>query len=399
MSELIQKNDNRATIRWKLLTGASALALTAYVSSTAIVRAEDSDRPQVWIELGGQLSRLEDGQDAFSAPVFDNRPSIFSPSQKFERPPLYAIDEFASLSFQPAESNWVFGASIQYGRSASARSVHQQSYPYPFVLVSPFVQHLTRKANPIAADFADTQARTSERHAILDFTAGKDVGLGMFGKDSTSTVSLGVRFAQFRSKSNSTLKSDPDWHFRYKYLTLYNSSAPYSYSNPGIATNFKTTSGQVYHSRRASFAARRSFRGLGPSISWKSSVPIAGNTQDGAITLDWGLNAALLFGKQKTETHHQSTAIYHRVKGIRFGQNVHSTHPYTFPDQDRSRSVTVPNVGGFAGLSYNYADAKLSFGYKADFFFGAIDGGIDVRKNENRAFYGPYASISIGLGD
>ena len=42
MSELIQKNDNRATIRWKLLTGASALALTAYVSSAAIAKAEDT---------------------------------------------------------------------------------------------------------------------------------------------------------------------------------------------------------------------------------------------------------------------------------------------------------------------------------------------------------------------
>ncbi len=35
MSELINTHDNRATIRWKLLTGASALALTAYVSSTS----------------------------------------------------------------------------------------------------------------------------------------------------------------------------------------------------------------------------------------------------------------------------------------------------------------------------------------------------------------------------
>ena len=69
------------------------------------------------------------------------------------------------------------------------------------------------------------------------------------------------------------------------------------------------------------------------------------------------------------------------------------------PAVTRSRNVTVPNIGGFAGLSYRYSDAKLSLGYKADFFFNAIDGGIDARKNENRAFYGPYASISIGLGD
>ena len=61
MSELIQKHDNRATIRWKLLTGASALALTAYVSSTAMAGAEDS-RPLIWIELGAQLNRASNSR-------------------------------------------------------------------------------------------------------------------------------------------------------------------------------------------------------------------------------------------------------------------------------------------------------------------------------------------------
>jgi hypothetical protein len=36
----------------------------------------------------------------------------------------------------------------------------------------------------------------------------------------------------------------------------------------------------------------------------------------------------------------------------------------------RSRSVAIPNVGGFAELSYHYANAKISMGYRADFFFG-----------------------------
>ncbi|HUJ04303.1 MAG TPA: hypothetical protein VLW75_11735, partial [Rhizomicrobium sp.] len=65
----------------------------------------------------------------------------------------------------------------------------------------------------------------------------------------------------------------------------------------------------------------------------------------------------------------------------------------------RSKDVTVPNLGGFAAVSWRYADAKISVGYKADFFFNAIDGGIDTRKEENRAFYGPFASISVGIGD
>jgi hypothetical protein len=67
------------------------------------------------------------------------------------------------------------------------------------------------------------------------------------------------------------------------------------------------------------------------------------------------------------------------------------------PDHTRSRNVTVPNIGGFAGLSFKYPNAKVSLGYRADFFFGAIDGGIDARKTYDRSFYGPYATVSIGL--
>jgi iron complex outermembrane recepter protein len=392
MSELISKNDNRATIRWKLLTGASALALTAYISPAA--HAEDSGQPQVWIELGAQLSRLEDGQETFS-PDFPNspaRPSIFSPSQNFERPPLYSIDEFGEISLQPKDSDWTFSASIRYGRSASRRDVHQQTYPksapwtkYGVALTSPL------PVPPSAARFADTNARTSEHHLILDFQAGKDVGLGVFGTGGSSVVNLGVRFAQFSAKSNIALKSDPDWHFSNKYLNI-----------PSYFNNVRFPKYQPYHSNAASLQATRSFHGVGPSLSWKASAPFAGNSKDGELSVDWGLNAALLFGRQRAKIHHQTTGAYHPkgkyTTAPRAIYNVTYHGPAT-PDHTRSRNVTVPNVGGFAGISFKYSEAKLSFGYRADFFFGAIDGGIDARKSENRAFYGPYASISIGLGD
>jgi hypothetical protein len=47
------------------------------------------------------------------------------------------------------------------------------------------------------------------------------------------------------------------------------------------------------------------------------------------------------------------------------------------------RSVVVPNLGAFAGLSMKYTNARLSLGYRADFFFGAVDGGIDQHKSYN----------------
>jgi hypothetical protein len=65
---------------------------------------------------------------------------------------------------------------------------------------------------------------------------------------------------------------------------------------------------------------------------------------------------------------------------------------------DRSRSVVVPNVGVLAGFSFRYPNAKVSFGYRADMFFGAMDMGIDQRDVKDRTFHGPFASVSIGLG-
>jgi len=40
----------------------------------------------------------------------------------------------------------------------------------------------------------------------------------------------------------------------------------------------------------------------------------------------------------------------------------------------------------------------VSFGYRADFFFGAVDEGIDARHTKNLGFDGPFTTISIGLG-
>jgi len=394
MSELIQKNDNRATIRWKLLTGASALALTAYVSSANVAKAEDAGQPQVWIELGGQLNRLQAGREAFSPSFETARPSIFSPPEKFEGPPLYGIGEFAGLTFRPENSDWIFSASIQYGRAISDRHVHQQTYPAYGSFPSAFInQH----QKPRAARFVDTQARNTENYGIIDFSAGKDVGLGLLGhKDASSTLNLGVRFAQFRSKSNVTVGMDPDWRFQPRY---------HIYTSSGILYSYKFII-QPYHSYLGHLVADRSFHGVGPSLSWKASVPFAGETDRGQLSIDWGVNAAMLFGRQKTRTQHSMTARYNDGGlGYGFGtghlkQGNLITISHTAPAaQTRSRNVTVPNVGGFVGLSYNYADAKISFGYKADFFFNAIDGGIDAAKKEDRAFYGPYASISIGLGD
>lgn len=65
-----------------------------------------------------------------------------------------------------------------------------------------------------------------------------------------------------------------------------------------------------YHEYFASLQRAASFQGVGPSISWNASAPIGGQPDSGEVALDWGVNAAVLFGRQKARTHHQSSGSY-----------------------------------------------------------------------------------------
>jgi iron complex outermembrane recepter protein len=409
-------------IRWQLLATVSAAALLA---SAYGVDAADSARPLLWIELGGQLDQLSDSQDAFK-PAFLNsitQANLLS-ALDVQHSSKFALDPQAKITFQPEDSDWVFSASVRYGRSQAKHSKHQQTpnalvpvaghmhFPPPLATKYP-TKYIVKTGYSFYPNgrvkFAGGESEQSERHAIVDFQAGKDVGLGMFGGRGSSVLSAGIRIAQFSSKAHVDMHADPD----------------VQYPTSPISTFFQLRQFKYYDSIRlhdyaAMSDSKRSFRGIGPSLSWNASAPVAGNSESGEITIDWGINGAVLFGRQKASGHHQTkTQEYYGlgckkgfpdqnnltgVRGCLFIPAVQeSGHPYHTSSSsggfDRSRSVTVPNLGGFAGLSFRYADAKISLGYRADLFFNAIDGGIDARKNENRAFFGPYASISIGLGD
>jgi hypothetical protein len=215
----------------------------------------------------------------------------------------------------------------------------------------------------------------------------------LFGRNATSSLEVGVRYAQFTSKSQVELKENPDWHFSPYTQTFYIPPNPRR-NRPGRTIILQYVY-QPFHSYEGSFRADRSFHGLGPSVSWQASLPFIGNEQNGELTFDWGVNAALLFGRQRTKTHHKETAQYEFGSFTPDRTTVYQT---SVSPPARSRSVTVPNVGGFAGVSYRYPDFKFNVGYRLDWFFNAIDGGIDVHKREDRGFHGPFATVSIGLG-
>ena len=348
MSEIMQARRN--DIRKRLLATASAFALFA-VHGAQNARAEDgADTPLVWIELGGQFEAVNDAHGTY-IPSFSAvlpRPSFESNTPTdLQRGPRLGWDADFKLAFQPTETDWVLSASVRYGRAVRTKDKHQQPPPtYHYSTPS-------RAFGPYS--FYQAGTRTLSSHAIADFQAGRDVGLGMFGLRGNSVFSLGVRYANFDSVTDTQISSQP------------------SVVRCPVALCLATAH------------VHRRFAGVGPSLSWDASAPILGSGDGGSVDLDWGANAAILFGKQSATGSHHSNEIVGSI----------STHPFTFA---RRRARSVPNVGGYAAISYRLHDVKLSLGYRADIFFRAVDGGIDSAKDYDRGFYGPFAKISVGIG-
>jgi len=376
MSELIDTSNRSANARLRLLTTVS-VAILMGTHCVANASDDESDRPTVWIELGGQLDRMSRYEDTMSPPF-----AVKTPRPGFEtdtpasliRPPRYAVGGEGELTFQPRGSDWVFTASVRYGRSNSGKLYHHQTYDVTH-LVS-----LTQVLNPgsyrhvVAFDrFLEARTQYRESHSVVDFAAGRDVGLGLFGE---VTAALGVRYAQFAAASTGKLAERPDFH---KQLNR--------------TSGGKYFSAQGAHFYSASITANRGFHGVGPSLSVKGTKALWGKTHGDAVTFDWGLNGALLFGRQRAAVTHTTYGVYHAIGAGLYPPKYHNTNGH-----NQSRAVTVPNIGGFAGVSVRYPNARLSLGYRADLFFGAMDGGVDDRKSFDRSFYGPFATISIGLG-
>jgi len=380
MSELTNKSGN-TELRVNLFANVSTLALLGYLCATPqAVLASSDGRPTVWIELGSQLERVDSEQTIFAPPFFDLASQAYRDVMtESQRPSRYSIGGEGKISFEPEGTDWVFSAAVRYGRSNSARHKHHEGPQLP-VEYNTYLGNPLYQYTPRVKLFGDGQTTSKESHLIVDFLAGKDVGLGLFGAHSHSTFSAGVRFAQFVSKADIALHARP---------VAYATTKTFS----GLAhIYFMHTRGYT-----ALLHAERNSHVIGPEISWDGSTIVARSDNDAQLSIDWGVNAAILFGRQRAQTQHETEGVY-RTGGLGGAGNLISSYDYSGPIRSRSKIVTVPNVGGFAGLSLRFPNAKVSVGYRADLYFNALDNGIDNRSSTDQKFYGPFANISIGLG-
>ena len=361
----------------------------------------DGGKPTIWLQAGGNFSLLAAAQDPYRPDETDwidingGNPLFWPNKQNFITPengqkwPTAGFDWEGAITFRPGGSDWKLKMGVRYGRSSRDNTRHKsqpKQTPQYFsgVACSYIAAFLPSKAFYCSfaphGSFTDVLGGSSEQHMMLDFTLGKDVGIGLSGTEGTGTLAAGVRFAQFNSNNSFDINVMPYYHVAPKYGHLFH---------------------DLYDGKTVE---HRSFRGMGPEITWDSSNIVWGDVTNGAVNVDWGVNLAMLFGEQKVSIERSN--IYH------CHSNSTSNVPTPCPESnttdtfttkadytiERSRRATVPNIGAHIGLSYNYRNAKLSFGYKADAFFNAIDGGQEQPHEFDRIFYGPYMNVSIGLG-
>jgi hypothetical protein len=358
MSETTKTVTKAANFRAALLATVSGAVLFSAPGMSASAAA-DADRLIIWIEVGGAFTRVDDSENSYLPPFATASPRLpfitVSPTEVEKAAPT-SWDGNAKLTFEPQGSDWTLSAAITYGRSVRHGSERQQTL------------YRSRPRFGQYDAYQDVAARKAESHMILDFMAGKDVGLGIFGSDEHSRLSFGLRYAQFNSESHANITYNP------------------------------TNNHYAYRQFLGTLQAQRKFTGIGPAVSWDSSVGLVGHGDSG-IFLDWGANGAILFGRQRVTGHHQTADFSFAYPGPPPNYGTVKTTVYqTSVPLNRSRQVIVPNLGGFAGVSWRYPNAKISIGYRADMFFGAMDGGIDAAKKDNVGFYGPFATVSIGIG-
>ena len=310
MSEFLNAKTQRRDFRGQLLATVSAIALLICGYDAGEAWADNASRPILWIELGGQLDRMEDGQAPVLPPDMTavEQDGFSSPSAA-QRPPAYGLGWDGKILLQPEDSDWIFSASVRYGRSNSSGLLHQEKNNPRVVVNMPQYPTLNHYKYPTQnINLIDVAASNNKSHVILDFQAGKDVGLGMFGSRGSSTVSLGVRIAQFHSNSTVTMHITPD--VRYRTMPV---------SSLGQFFHYELSSPPLFHRNDVTATERRNFQGVGPSLSWSVSAPLAGDTRTGQIAFDWGANVAALFGRQKVDENQETKILSFGPGRDRFG--------------------------------------------------------------------------------
>ena len=197
MSELFDASNAIMGIRRQLLISACAAALLTSVALQDTAAAESSspaDVPTLWLSVDAQAEQLSADNETF-APAFFTLPHAgphAGAGLGLQRPPQLGFDLNVEALVQPQNSDWSFKASLKYGRALSEKKLRLTA-PLHYYTFGNVNQH---------PPYYNGDATSRDSHAIVDFKAGRDLGIGLLDTGSQSSINFGVRFAQLQSRSH-----------------------------------------------------------------------------------------------------------------------------------------------------------------------------------------------------
>jgi outer membrane receptor protein involved in Fe transport len=341
------------------------------------------------VELSGQVQRQDAPYQEMRLSWAESVDPALDPTRLQNRDFDWGDGRSLKIVYQPDGSKWSVSAAARYGRTNTDKSWGHKdvtttrtacaaplgSYFADLVCVpgSPYYDSYPQFRTATSTEWGDASVRSAEKHEIVDFSVGRDVGMGLL---ASSTVSADLRYAHFRSTTSMFSASLVDWQITDGWIFL-----PSSY--------------QRFDSQ---IDADRQFKGLGPMLSWEAAAHLLGNDESGHLNVAWSVAAGTLFGRQKTRivgderaTEHTGSLKYHPLPAV--GEPDITSH-----NHDRSRSVSVPVVDLSLGLSYQAGRVNVGTGYRWERYFNVLDAGFDEAKDFDRTLDGPYFKIAVGFG-
>jgi hypothetical protein len=302
-------------------------------ASGAQAQGVEQGKPTLTVWAEGALFLT--ARDTYNIPTL---PGLTTPFTAFS--PRSGYEGAVGFDFRwAADRAWHFVFDIRYGRSKTASRNSASSSTN--IIFSGFT--ITSILNQTS-----TQATQREQHLVVDFMAGRDLGIG----GSAGQVQFGVRVADLYAAANA-LRDD-----RTTTTTTFYSSIVFT----------STTATSTY----ATWKSR--FFGAGPRVAIVGSVPIAG-----FWSFDYGGGIAALIGRRTFDISVASSA------GSNYAANFRST-------------AFVFNADMSMALSYLFKpNLKVSSGVRGDYYNSALttyNVNTGALQNISRLFWGPFVRLT-----
>ncbi|MFO1183205.1 MAG: Lpg1974 family pore-forming outer membrane protein [Bauldia sp.] len=278
--------------------------------------------------------------------------------------PLRGLNAKLGLVYQPALSPWSFGLSGHYGKTRTKQkavqsqqtSTHDTNFIVTSTTYSGAVFTTLVSAAVVRHSRNTTAAARASSHLVLDFTIGRDIGLGGVPLPGAKfTLEGGLRFARLSDRGT---------------LTSTSAATTTIIPTASIVTSFQTAV------NRRRFTGNRRFVGAGPRFGASFATPLAAG-----FGLEGGGGVSLLYGQVKDQRTFDvnGVATTTETKANRF----------------------VPGLDASLALSYALTpNATLALGYQVEAYFGAFPGAAfagnpSFSQDKNYLTHGPFLRASV----